>query len=80
MTFKDIIETCCHYVSFNYDVGKIKLTDELKSRLTEEAEDRAKTCIIEGYIQGELNCLWVSSGGKEQEIRGWWKISTIGTA
>ena len=51
-----ICYVCAHRVSFFYRLPKNTRTSvTLIARLNEEAEERAKTCIIEGYIQGELN-------------------------
>lgn len=63
-------EVCCHRILFWYDLITLKQTDELKERLTEEAESRAKACIVDGCRSGELNCLWEG----ETEVRGWWEI------
>ena len=52
----------------------LTLTDELRERLDEEAEDRAKTCLNDGCHSGELNYLYVFDEGPEEEIRGWWEI------
>ena len=74
--YSNEIETCAHHVKFSYWGFRHELTGELADALTEEAEDRAKTCIIEGYIQGELNCCYRTQrdGSDEEEIRGWWEI------
>lgn len=72
-TFDGEVSVCAHRVSFWYDIGERELTDELRERLGEEAESRAKECIIEGCISGELNCLY-DDGSEDAEIRGWWDI------
>ena len=69
-TFSGTVEVCCHEVSFWYDVGSRRLTDEFKEALEFEACGRAKDLICEGFFAGELNCLWRG----EAEIRGWWEI------
>lgn len=83
--FEGEVETCCHRVAFWYDLEKLVLADEddnagphektLSELLTDEAEDRAKTCIIDGCHSGELNCYYVDAKEKEHEIRGWWEIN-----
>jgi len=76
------IEVCAHRVAYWYEVPAELLVDgempegaseresSLAEVLEEEVESRAKTCIVEGYHSGELNCLW----NGEIEIRGWWNI------
>lgn len=73
-TFEGTVETCCHRVAFRYWDFRAVLTDELQQRLTEDAEERAKQCIIEGCHSGDLNCLYITPTGRELEIRGWWEI------
>ena len=72
--FEGIVNVCAHSVTFRYWDFDLELTDELRDFLTEEAEERAQQCIIEGYHSGELNCLYVDDGGEEHEIGGWWEI------
>ncbi|MGH8897014.1 MAG: hypothetical protein ACRDZ4_08345 [Egibacteraceae bacterium] len=67
--FEGKADVCSHRVTFWYDVGGMARTDELAETLAEEAEARAKACIIEGYHSGELNCPY-----DEREVRGWWEI------
>jgi hypothetical protein len=64
------VDVCCHRVHYRCDIGRMKLTDELKETLEREAEERAKDQINEDCGSGELNCLWKG----EREIRGWWGI------
>lgn len=68
-TYSGVVTVCLHRVSFWYDIEGVRLTKTLKEVLTEEAEERAKHCINEGYHSGELNCLY-----RDEEIRGWWSI------
>jgi len=72
--FEGDVDVCCHRVYFWYDIGYRKLTEDLKRCLTKEAEERAKTCIIDGCCSGELNCLYTFTHAKDCEIRGWWQI------
>jgi len=65
--FQGTFEVCCHWVEFWYNLSGAEATDELKASLTDEAEDRAKHCIIEGYVTGELNY--------NNDIRGWFSIA-----
>jgi hypothetical protein len=69
MTHQGAVQACCHIVKYWYkwDGRRAKVS---RSLLEEEAEQRAKDCIIEGYCEGELNCLTPNS----QEVRGWWAI------
>lgn len=67
------IEICCHRVEWFYNIGTMPITGELIEDLVEEAEDRSKTCIAEGYCSGELCCSYVSTR-KEHEFFGGWKI------
>lgn len=69
--FEGVVETCAHRVSFWFDLEEIELTPELEEWLTEHAEERAKQCIIEGYVSGELNYYHSDT---DSELRGWWDI------
>jgi hypothetical protein len=76
--YKGELETCAHRVVFRYWGFKHPLTSELEQELTEEAESRAKACIVEGYRSGDLNCCYHTQqdGSDDEEIRGWWEITT----
>jgi hypothetical protein len=65
-SFDGTVHVCAHEVSFWFK-GDKPITDELKERLTEEAEERSKSQIIEGYVQGELNY-----EDEECSYTGWW--------
>ena len=70
-SFQGNVKVCAHDVRFNFS-GTIKPdqdTDELKTLLTEEAETRAKTCIVEDYVEGELNY-----ETDDLQLSGWWTI------
>jgi hypothetical protein len=67
--FEGEVSVCAHRVTFRYWDFKCELTDEVKELLEEGAEERAKECIIEGYVEGELNTVV-----DEEEVRGWWEI------
>lgn len=70
-TFTGTVAVCCHRVSFCYnDVIGDRLPKDLRDQLTEEAEERARFQITEGYCCGELNCLYKG----DHEIRGTWEI------
>lgn len=73
-SFDGIVEVCCHRVSFSYWDFDAEQTEDLEQRLEEHAEERAKECIIDGCMAGELNCLYVDDEGNDEEIRGWWEI------
>ena len=68
--YKGIVEVCAHRVSFWFR-GLHRINAELKQWLTQEAEERAKSQIIEGCVQGEL-CFM--STPAEHEYNGWWNI------
>jgi hypothetical protein len=68
------VSVCAHRVTFWYDIGGYPLTAELDEALTQKAEQRAKTCIIDGYVSGELNCYYVFDSDHDAEIRGMWEI------
>ena len=59
---------CAHRVTFFYRIPSVVSTD-IKNRLTEAAEKRAKEQIVEGCLQGELNY-----ENDEIQARGWWMI------
>ena len=64
---------CAHNVKWSYDVGELERTVDLIERLEEEAENRAKEMINQGYFSGELNCV-VYINNRDIEVRGWWEI------
>jgi hypothetical protein len=77
-SFEGEVNVCAHRVVFRYwDFKARELTPEFEDALTEEAEERAKACIVEGYHSGELNCLYVDheQNGDAEEITGWWEIN-----
>lgn len=61
-------------MKFNYwgTIDSYQDTDELKTQLTEEAESRAKTQIIEDYVEGELNY-----ETDNLQLSGWWTTKEI---
>ena len=65
------VNTCCHSVSWWFR-GQSEVSDNLKALMAEHAEERARSKIIEGYNQGELNFLDTDT---ETEYTGWWNIS-----
>jgi len=68
--YKGIVEVCAHRVSFFFQLPvQVILSDDDKTHLTEEAECRAKACIIDDYVQGELNY-----ESETLSCTGWWKI------
>lgn len=72
--FEGSFNACAHRITFSYWGFKAELTPQLKKRLTDEAEERARYCIAEDFSSGELNCSH-ATGQDEEEIRGWWKIA-----
>jgi hypothetical protein len=67
---EDTFHVCAHRVSFFYRLPpRIRIPQETLDRMTEEAEERAKSQIIEGYVQGELNY-----EDDKFQAGGWWKI------
>jgi hypothetical protein len=69
-TIEGSVKVCAHEVSYWYD-GEHPISDSLKKEMEEHASERAKGCIVEGYIQGELNFI---DSHTEHEYGGWWKI------
>jgi len=65
------VHVCAHNVSFWYR-GPAPITEELKERLNNEAEERARECINEECVQGELH--YMTPDNKEIQYSGWWKI------
>ena len=62
---------CAHRVSYFYRLPKFKrVTPVLKERMDQEAEERAKSQIIEGYVQGELNY-----ETENFQAQGWWSLT-----
>lgn len=70
-TFAGVVHVCAHRVNFWYGIEDWNLNDEQQQQLTDEAEERAKHCITEGYVSGEL-CCYIND--LEIEFRGWWDI------
>ena len=67
-SYEGEVLVCAHSVTFYFDCGR-KITDEEEALLDEEAENRAKICIIENYRQGELNY-----ESETLSCTGWWHI------
>lgn len=68
---------CAHEITFYYKDFKAVLTDDLKKKLQDEAEEKAKTDLNENTVSGELNCLYVHPDTqKDEEIRGWWQLKS----
>ena len=63
------VRVCAHRVTYLWRLPQ-EVTDEQKAELETEAEDRALTCIPDGYIEGELNY-----ESEELSCTGWWKIN-----
>lgn len=59
------IEVLCHRVTWRYwDFEELVLDEEIRELLENEAEERAKYCITEGFHSGDLNCYYCD------EVRG----------
>jgi hypothetical protein len=72
--YEGTVTVCCHEVSFYYNLPPRKrVTDEIQANMTEEAEERAKTCIIDNCNQGELNY-----ETENFQATGWWRIKGTG--
>jgi hypothetical protein len=69
-SFETTIEVCCHRVAVRYWDFDHELTDDLIQTLTNEGEERAKTCIIEGCHSGELSCYYVDGKKEEKSVDG----------
>jgi len=63
-----VLKVCSHVVDYWFR-GEKGITPELAERLELAAEERAKECIVEGCVTGELNY-----EGEEGNYRGWWTI------
>ena len=74
-TIDGVIEVCCHRISYWWDMDGVEIDpaeysdEEVRERLQEEAESRAKTCLTDGCSSGELCCVI-----GETELHGWWGI------
>jgi len=67
--FEKSIEVCAHAVEIRYWNIHVEVTDEVAELLEEEGARRAKECITEGIVSGELNCPI-----NDTEVCGWWEI------
>jgi hypothetical protein len=67
--FEGRVRVCAHEVSFIYRGIPRPLNFEEQNDLRREAEERAKSQIIEDYIQGELNY-----ESETLSCQGWWQI------
>jgi hypothetical protein len=67
-TLEGSCRVCAHHVSFWFR-GEHEITDDIKKRLEEHAEERIKDCIIDDYSSGEL-CY----EDDKHEFHGWWAI------
>lgn len=76
---KGEIEACCHRINFYYDIGDSELSDDDLQALEDEAEDRAKSMILEGCISGDLCCMVIhpDSDPEEIELHGSWSIINV---
>jgi hypothetical protein len=70
-TLEGNFHCCAHRVKFWYDVGQYELTEDQKQLLTEAANDRARHCINEDYVSGQLVCFIPELA---EEFFGWWDI------
>ena len=68
IVFEGTVNVCAHRVSYWYQ-GDKPLSPQIIERLESEAEERAKSQIIEGYVQGELHY-----ETDEVSYTGWWRI------
>jgi len=64
------VNTCCHSVSW-WLKGKSEISNELKALMAEHAENHAKSMIIDGYREGELN---LHDTETFTQYTGWWSI------
>jgi hypothetical protein len=69
--FSGTLCACGHYIDWWYAIDGVHMTDEVRTALEEAAEERARECLAEDYISGELNCVI----GGEREVGGWWDIA-----
>ena len=61
-------------VSYWWKLDQIELTGDMENVLEEDAENRAKEMISEGYFRGELCCNYVFPDGSDCCFWGWWEI------
>lgn len=73
-SYEGTVHVCAHTVKFNYwgTIDPYQDTDELKTQLDEEAESRARTQIVENYVEGELNY-----ETHNLQLSGWWTTKGI---
>ncbi|MBE3144535.1 MAG: hypothetical protein IMZ61_11520 [Planctomycetes bacterium] len=63
-------QVCAHRVSFYYRLPpRVRISKDELFRMTEAAEERAQECIVQGYVQGELNY-----ETERVQATGWWRI------
>lgn len=70
-TVEGTVRVCAHDVSYWFD-GEHPISEDLRKEMEEHAEERAKACIIDNCIQGELNFMDTLT---EHEYGGWWKVT-----
>jgi hypothetical protein len=64
-------QVCAHKVSFYYKLPpRVKISKDELFRMTEAAEERAQECIVQGFVQGELNY-----ETDRLQATGWWRIN-----
>ena len=79
-TVEGEVSVCAHRVSWWVELEEgMRLTHDDKAELLEEveeaAEERAKECIVEGYVSGQLiHHYYRQRDDKEFELLGWWDI------
>jgi hypothetical protein len=62
---------CAHNVSFYYRLpARVRISKDELFQMTEAVEERAMECIVQGFIQGELNY-----ETDRFQATGWWRIN-----
>ena len=66
--YEGITSTLAHSIFFWFH-GDKRMSAAMKKRLKVTAQLRARECIMDGYVEGELNY-----EDEWYNYRGWWKI------
>lgn len=80
--FESTVQVGGETITFRYWGFQTPLTTRLKEFLTDRATYRASYCIEAGFREGELHVLYTEGYADlptsylEEEIQGWWGITT----
>jgi hypothetical protein len=73
-SWRSIMRVCCHPVSFTFDLGHLKLTDEMKVLLESAAREQVQEQLCDGFSSGTLTRVIDLGDDGQVELRGWWDI------